>query len=545
MIMVRYGYFALLILGVGFAGATLADIPETDPVVVVDLATSAGARAAGATWRYADARLVETGFFAPGADGQPGSEGVDTMSLEPQAGAREFDDGAWPLVTPESLAQRRGHGRVSFNWYRLEIVVPESIDGVATAGTTAVLDVSLDDYAEVWVDGELPRAQGQAGGSVVAGWNGHNRLVVGRRLRPGRVIEVAIFGMNAPISNAPTNYIYVRSATLALHAAPPEPVAFEPHEVNLDVLRLDPAIDGLVPRNPKLWKLAEGFAFTEGPVWGPDGALYFSDPNDNRIYRLREREGAPVELEVFRDRSGYAGDDVALYPQPGSNGLAFDAEGRLTVDEHGNRRVTRLEHDGRITVLADRHRGARLNSPNDLVYRRDGTLYFTDPPFGLPGFFADPAKELAFSGIFRVVDGEVELLARDLEGPNGIAFSPDERFLYVSNWDSARKVVMRYPVTRDGRLRRGEVFFDMSTAPGDEALDGLKVDAAGNLYVSGPGGIWVLSAAGRHLGTLVLPRLAANFAWGGVDGRTLYITARDRVYRTTLLIGHAQPRATP
>jgi gluconolactonase len=301
-------------------------------------------------------------------------------------------------------------------------------------------------------------------------------------------------------------------------------------EVNVDVERLDPRIDAIVPPNVKVVKLAEGFEFLEGPVWVDEGYLLFSDPNANRIYRFREGEG----LSVFREKSGYEGDGVERYRQPGSNGLGLDAEGRLTVAEHGNRRITRTERDGTRTVVADRFRGKRLNSPNDLVYRSDGVLYFTDPPFGLPGFFRDPGKELPYSGVFRVWGDSIELVSSDLAGPNGIELSPDERHLYVTNWDPARKVVMRYAVAEDGGLSDGQVFFDMTGAPGEEALDGLEVDRNGNLFVSGPGGIWVLGPDGRHLGTIHAPRLPANFAWGDSDRKSLYMTARSSLYRMRL-----------
>jgi gluconolactonase len=172
-----------------------------------------------------------------------------------------------------------------------------------------------------------------------------------------------------------------------------------------------------------------------------------------------------------------------------------------------------------------------LNSPNDLVYRSDGTLYFTDPPFGLPGVFDDPAKELQFSGVFRVRDGVVSLVTDELEGPNGIAFSPDERTLYVGNWDPQRKVVMRYDVDEAGEVSNGSVLYDMTDAPGEDAIDGIKVDVEGNLYVCGPGGIWLLSPDGEHLGTLRLPEAPHNLAWGDDDGRTLYVTAETSIYR--------------
>jgi gluconolactonase len=243
---------------------------------------------------------------------------------------------------------------------------------------------------------------------------------------------------------------------------------------------------------------------------------------------------------VFRARSGYDGDDVGRLHQPGSNGLTLDPEGRLTVCEHGNRRITRLEPDGRVTVLADRFEGKRLNSPNDLVYRSDGTLYFTDPPFGLPKAHDDPARELGFTGVFCLRNGELRVVAKDLTGPNGLAFSPDEKFLYVANWDEMAKVVRRYDVNADGSLANGRVFFDMTPAPGAEALDGVKVDARGNLWVSGPGGVWVISPQGRHLGTLRAPQLPANLAWGDADGRSLYMTARSGLYRLRLNVAGAR-----
>jgi gluconolactonase len=297
--------------------------------------------------------------------------------------------------------------------------------------------------------------------------------------------------------------------------------------VPVEVVRLDKALDAIVPANPKLEKLAEGFQFTEGPVWHPDGYLLFSDPNDNMIYRWTPQG----ELFIYRPKSGYTGFDIGEYGQPGSNGLTLDREHRLTINEHGNRRVTRLEKNGVLTVLADRYQGKRLNSPNDLVYRSNGDLYVTDPPFGLPKFFDDRRKELPFSGVFRVRDGKVDLVAQDLTGPNGIAFSPDESYLYVGDWDPKRKVVMRYPVKPDGTLGAGDVFFDMTAEPGEDAIDGIKVDRLGNLYVSGPGGLWILSPEGKHLGTLRGPEHPHNLAWGDADGKTLYLAAQTGLYR--------------
>jgi gluconolactonase len=362
--------------------------------------------------------------------------------------------------------------------------------------------------------------------------------VIGQNVRSGQTIHVALFGANGPLSDPPTNYVYVRTAKLEFHDGEPAPLAITPSEVNVDVDRLEPAIDDIVPLNPKVYKLASGFQFTEGPLWRPEGYLLFSDPNANRIYKYDPAAG----LSVYKEPSGYSGADIAEYGQPGSNGLTLDNQGRLTIDQHGNHRVVRIETDGTETVLADSFDGKRLNSPNDLVYRkRDGSLYFTDPPFGLPKFHDDPRKELPYSGVYRWHVGKLDLLNTDLEGPNGLAFSPDEQYLYVTNWDTAKKVVMRYPVRADGTLGTGEVFFDMTAAPGEEALDGLKVDTAGNLYVSGPGGVWILSSQGRHLGTIRLPQLPANFAWGDEDGRTLYMTARSGLYRMRLNIAGIRP----
>jgi gluconolactonase len=268
-----------------------------------------------------------------------------------------------------------------------------------------------------------------------------------------------------------------------------------------------------------------------------NGDFLFSDPNANTIYKY----DANGNLSVFKKNSGYSGKDIAQYFQPGSNGLTLDSQGRLTINEHGNRRVTRVEKDGTLTVLADRFEGKRLNSPNDLVYRSDGTLFFTDPPFGLPKFSGDPRKELPFSGVFALDKGQLKLISTDLKGPNGIAFSPDEKYLYVGNWDPEKKIIMRYEVNADASLSNGKIFFDMTKTAGDDAIDGIKVDQKGNLYVCGPGGIWLLSPEEKHLGTIKTPKSPHNLAWGGADGKTLYITAEGTLYRMALSIPGIRP----
>jgi gluconolactonase len=463
------------------------------PVAVVDLQTEEGAALVGGEWRYSDCRVEEIDFVAVGSPADPlgpGDTPNRTYDVLPHAEGADFDDSAWRMLAPEETQRRLANGRVCFNWYRLRVTIPERIGDLDATGTTVVLEVVVDDYAEVWVNGELPVTLGDAGGRVVSGFNVPNRVVLTRDARPGQSFQLAVFGINGPISASPRNYIWLRSATLDVYA---------------------PA--------PAEERVATGFVFTEGPLWTPDGALLFSSPNTNEIFRWAP-EGA---VTVFRTKSGYTGLDIGRYHQPGSNGLAFDPQGRLTICQHGNRRVIRVNPHGDITVMADRFEGRRLNSPNDLVYRSDGTLFFTDPPFGLP----DPAEtELGFSGVYAVRDGEIELVTDELEGPNGIAFSPDERYLYVGNWADDRKIVLRVDMESGAR----DVLYDMTDAPG-EAIDGIKVDPEGNLYVCGPGGIWVLSAAGEHLETIVLPEAPHNLAWGDDDGRTLYVTALTSVYR--------------
>jgi gluconolactonase len=542
-------YTAILFIALSGAGAVLhpittyalimQDIPAGPPKATIDLATADGVRLVKGQWRYSDTRIIEVDFRAPGPEGQPTGGPIRTYDYTPHAGSSAYDDSGWEVLDPATLSQRRSTGRICFNWYRLKITIPERVAEFDPAGSTVVFETSLDDYAEIWVDGELSRGLGQRGGSVVSGWNAVNRLVVGRNVKSGQEIQLAIFGINGPVSDPPTNYIYVRYAKLDFYPDSIVPVSGMPQEVNVQIIRNDPALNEIVPANPKIFKLADGFQFTEGPVWIRNGGyLLFSDPNDNTIYKYGPQEGA---LSVFREKSGYAGSDIAAYFQPGSNGLTLDREGRLTIDEHGNHRVTRLEKNGQLTVLADRYEGKRLNSPNDLVYRSDGTLFFTDPPFGLPKFFDDPRKELPYSGIFCIYKGQLKLVGKELKGPNGLAFSPDEKYLYVGNWDPNEKIVMRYEVSPQGDLSKGQIFFDMTGAPGEDAIDGLKVDQKGNLYVSGPGGIWILSPAAKHLGTIVGPKHPHNFAWGDEDGKALYLCAQSSLYKIRLNVAGIRP----
>lgn len=503
------------------------------PDAIIDLRTTAGVQLVSGQWRYRDADVVDATFRSAGRDLKPSRGAIRTHDIVPKGGALDADGATWTNIAAEALESRRSTGRLAFSWYRTRVTIPERIGAFDTAGATVVFEIVVDDYAEVWVDGRLPRVLGQTGASLVTGFNAPNRVVLTSSARPGQTFDVAVFGANGPLSDPPSNFVWVRSATLDVF----RPGALSGAVTRAAVTRLDPALDAIVPRDPQIEKLADGFLFTEGPVWVPDGYLLFSDPNSNTIYRWSDVDG----LSVFRTKSGYTGTDVGQYRQPGSNGLALDAEGRVTINEHGNRRVTRLEKNGSLTVLADRYDGKRLNSPNDLVYRSDGSLYFTDPPFGLPKFFDDPRKELPFSGVYRSSNGILQLLTRDLSGPNGIAFSPDEKVLYVGNWDEKHKTVTRYELNADGALGTARVFADLTTESGEDAIDGLKVDREGNVYVSGPGGIWIFSSEGKALGTISGPEHPHNFAWGGADGRTLYLTAQTGLYRIRLNVPGSRP----
>ena len=507
------------------------------PDAIVDLQSADGVALVDGRWRYADARVEEIDFVQVGSPADPLGPGTvpnRTYDVVPHAQATDYDDSGWRTLAPDETRLRLGGGRVCFNWYRIAVTIPERVGDLDPTGAMVVFEVTIDDAAEVWVNGELPHQLGDVGGPVVAGFNAPNRVVLTGDARPGQRFQIAVFGINGPISASPHNYVWMRTATLDFYAGER---ARAVREVPLSVERADPRLDAIVGPDARLERVAGGFEFTEGPVWSPEGALLFSSPNTNAIYRWHPSG----RVTVFRSKSGYAGVDVGRYHQPGSNGLTFDPEGRLTICQHGNRRVIRVEPHGNVTVVADRYEGRRLNSPNDLVYRSDGTLYFTDPPFGLPGVFDDPGKELPFSGVFSVSDAGVRLEVDDLEGPNGLAFSPDERVLYVGNWDPERKVVMRYAVDADGRLSGGEVFYDMTAAPGEDAIDGIKVDPAGNVYACGPGGVWVLSPNGDHLGTLALPEAPHNLAWGDADARGLYVTALTSIYRIRLDVPGVRP----
>jgi gluconolactonase len=319
-----------------------------------------------------------------------------------------------------------------------------------------------------------------------------------------------------------------------------------------EIQRLDQSANQIVPQNASLDRAATGFdKWTEGPVWAPQGELLFAEIPANNIDEWKPGGRA----SVFIHPSGYQGTEPYNGPEPGSNGMTLDAKGRLTIAGHARRNVWRLESmnpSAQITVLADRYQGKQLNSPNDLVYKSDGSLYFTDPPYGLrTQGDADPEKQLKINGVYRIPDavrqksgsepqrGRLQLLIGDLPRPNGIAFSPDEKYLYVS--DSGKLVWMRYAVAADGSVRDGSLFLAAGNDKAPGGPDGIKVDKEGNLYGSGPGGVWIISPSGKHIATIRVPERASNLAWGDQDGKTLYITASTSIYRIRLLIPGVMP----
>lgn len=333
--------------------------------------------------------------------------------------------------------------------------------------------------------------------------------------------------------------------------------------------KLQPELDELVPASSQVEQVASGFKWTEGPVWVHKGFLLFAEIPSNRILEWTPDR----KVSVFMQPSGYEGSTPYGGPEPGSNGMTLDARGRLTVAGHARRSVWRLEttdqqqklvnangaasqyleKNGLITVLAESYRGKRLNSPNDLVYKSDGSLYFTDPPYGLrTQSDQDQQKQLKVNGVYRIVGAlqhpagavpepaNLYLVIADLPRPNGIAFSPDEKYLYVNN-SEPQKIWMRYPVKADGTLGAGTVFYDATSDKSPGSPDGMKVDTRGNLYSAGPGGVWVFSGNGKHLGTIRLPEKVGNLAFGDGDRKTLYITASSSVYRMHVNVAGIRP----
>lgn len=488
------------------------------PEAIVDLRSEEGVKLVEAEWKFQPADIITTDFNAPGPKGKdklhlyPTGKKIKTLDIQPRAGAADFDDSRWEILDPTTMEKRRGNGLFSLVWYRIKITIPEKISDFSTERSRVFFEIVVDDYAEIWVNGKLNKTFGQSGQQVVKGFNARNRVLLTEHAKVGEQFQVAVLGINGPIADPPSNYIWLRSATLDFYSEKPIPPGWE--DVG-SVARVSPDLDHIIDKEAKIQKLATGFQFIEGPVWHPEGYLLFSDPNTNVIYKY---ENATGNVSVYITKSGYTGFDIGKIRQPGSNGLAIDNEGRLIICQHGNRRVVRHEKKGPVTVLADLHDQKRLNSPNDLVVRSDGAIYFTDPPYGLEKFYNDPQKEQPDQAVYCIINNRVVKVATDLGGPNGIAFSPNEKYLYVSNWDIRdihnTKIIWKYSVQKDGSLTDGKEFFNMNLTDDEEALDSLKVDLEGNGYASAPGGVWIISPGGKYLGKIIAPERPANMAWG-------------------------------
>ena len=323
-----------------------------------------------------------------------------------------------------------------------------------------------------------------------------------------------------------------------------------------ELVKLSPELDQLISHDAQIQKVTTNseFKWTEGPVWIRAGYLLFAEIPGNAIWKWTPPPGSSPVL--FMRPSGYQGTASYGGPEPGSNGMTLDARSRLTIAGHARRNVWRLETldpKGQITVLADEYQGNKLNSPNDVVYSRSGDLYYTDPPYGLrTQSDRDSDKQLSFNGVYRIRgatahkagaapdDAALQLLVKDLPRPNGIAFSPDEKTLYVDN-SEPKKFWMSYRVKADGTLENGTMFYDASGDQSPGAPDGMKIDRKGNIYSAGPGGVWIFSPSGKHLGTIRMPDRTSNVAWGDADGKTLYITCSANVYRVRTEVGGVLP----
>jgi gluconolactonase len=547
MIKIYYILRFYLILLILLCTAIIAFAQETrqlavdKPQAIADLRTIEGAALVHAQWSVQPARVLDKSFNLPGPKKgggdalllYPTGAAVKTNVIKPQISDADFDNG-FITIRPGELEKRQGNGLFSFVWYKVELTIPATIGKFSTKGTTAVFEVVVDDYSEIWVNGKQAQYFGQSGGGVIAGYNTRNRVVLTNDAKPGEKYSIAILGINGTVGHLPDNYIWIRNAVVDFYTELPVNPAWK--DIG-KIFTIDEQLNHIILPGTKIEKVADGFSFTEGPVWHPDGFLLFSDPNTNTIYRYN-----PVNknVTVYISHSGYTGADIGEYHQPGSNGLTIDKEGRLIVAQHGNRRVIRHERKGPVTILSDNIDGKKLNSPNDVVVKGDGSVYFTDPPYGLPGAYDDKRKETQWQGIYMIRDGKTTLVSKDLGGPNGLAFSPDEKYLYATNWDIRdihhTKTIWRYEVQPDGNLKNGKIFFDFNFTEDEEALDGLKIDKAGNLFVSAPGGVWILNSDGKLLGKIVTPERPANMAWGD-DGKTLYLTAHTSVYKLRINTG--------
>ncbi|HEY6642216.1 SMP-30/gluconolactonase/LRE family protein [Povalibacter sp.] len=301
------------------------------------------------------------------------------------------------------------------------------------------------------------------------------------------------------------------------------------------VERLDPAISAIVPSAWTIERLAEGFTWSEGPVWIDSGNyLLFTDVPGNTMYRWSQNEG----LSVFLKPSGYTGTQTGIFREPGANGLFPDRQGSILMADHGNRQVARFDLATKTkTPLATHFEGKRFNSPNDVTRRSDGVIFFTDPPYGLEGLNESKHKELPFNGVYRIdIDGTVHLLDRDMTFPNGLALSPDERTLYVANSDPQRPIWMAFALNERGEVIGKRVFADSSDLMGADVPglpDGMRVTPNGTVFATAPGGVLIMDSNGKRLGRIRTGSAIANCAFGD-DGRTLYMTSHNFLARIRL-----------
>ncbi|WP_417740569.1 SMP-30/gluconolactonase/LRE family protein [Rosistilla oblonga] len=298
--------------------------------------------------------------------------------------------------------------------------------------------------------------------------------------------------------------------------------------------RLDPALDKLLAKDAKIEVLASGFTWSEGPLWVPeeDGYVLLSDIPRNSIFRWDAKRG----VSLFMSPSGYTG-NTYYGLEPGANGLALDAKGQVMMCEHGDRRVSVLTRDGGKRTLVDNYQGKRLNSPNDLVLHSSGAIYFTDPPYGMPKRYDDPRRELDFCGVYRLAtDGTLTLISKELARPNGIGLSPDEKTLYVAQSDPKQAIWARFALNDDGTAGAMSILYDATDQVGKlpGLPDGLAVDPQGNLWASGPGGIYVFEPSGKLIGRLLTGQRTSNCTLGGPDGKDLFITADSYLCRVRL-----------
>jgi gluconolactonase len=286
------------------------------------------------------------------------------------------------------------------------------------------------------------------------------------------------------------------------------------------VTKVDPALDALLDPSATVEKVAGDLGFLEGPLWMQDGYLLFSDLFKNTVWKIVPG-GKP---EAYIEKAGWDKDTPPVVQHFGPNAMVLDKDGRIILCQQGNRQVVRVEKDKKLAVLFTGYEGKRFNGPNDIIKAKDGSIYFSDPPYGIRN---RNESEIGFCGVYRIRDGKLELMSKELSVPNGLAFSPDEKYLYVADGSAIKK----FDVQKDGTISNPTVFFDLATVAGRRGSpDGFRVDARGNIWTSGPAGIYVISAEGKHLGTVNVPESPANCTFGGKDGRTLFITARTGLY---------------